>query len=328
MIRPAPCANRDRRRNAHIIVFFIFLVSNIGGALTPLGDPPLFLGYLLGVDFFWPLLNLWAPTAVVASILLALFLLIDTYYYLREGHLKRNPTSDIPFGVDGKFNLLLISVLVVVVLVSGSISSHGVFHVLSVEWSVKELLRDGIVLFILVVSAWLTPTCIHRTNGFDWRPALEAAELFGGVFVTVIPVIAILRAGSDGALAPLLALLSGSDGQPHNFRYFWIAGGLSSLLDNAPTYLVLFQTAGRQANELMRQNAGTLAAISAGSVFIGAATYIRNAPNFMVRAIAVQNGVNMPSFLGYLVWTFAIIIPFLLLVSCLFFRRTLYVRVR
>lgn len=153
MIRPALRANRDRRRSTHVIVFFIFLVSNIGGALTPLGGLPLFPGHPLGVDFFRPLRNCWALTMVVASIFLALFLLINSYYYSREGHLKSNPTSDVPFGVDGKFNLLLISVLVVIVLVSSSISSHGVFHVLSVEWSVKELLRDGIVLLILVVSA-------------------------------------------------------------------------------------------------------------------------------------------------------------------------------
>lgn len=320
MIRPVIRANDDRRHNAHVIVFFIFLVSNIGGALTPLGDPPLFIGYLLGVDFFWPLKHVWAPTLVVTAILLVLFLCIDSYYYAREGHLSRDLTPDAPLGIDGKINLLLLTLLVAVVLASGSISSFGVFHVLSVEVSLKDLSRDSLLLMILVASIKLTPPRVHQANSFDWRPALEVAKLFAGIFVTITPVIAILHAGSRGAMAPLLALLSHADGSPHNFMYFWIAGGLSACLDNAPTYLVLFHAAGGKASELMGTGAATLAAISAGSVFMGAATYIGNAPNFMVKAIAVQNGVNMPSFLGYLAWTGAILIPTFLLVSCLFFR--------
>jgi Na+/H+ antiporter NhaD/arsenite permease-like protein len=320
LIRPVLRANDDRVHNAHVVVFFIFLVSNIGGALTPLGDPPLFLGFLKGVDFFWPLIFLWQPTVLVSAILLALFYGLDRYLYAKEGHLPRDPTPDRALAIDGTLNFALLALLVGVVLASGLLPSFGKFHVFTVEMELKSILRDLALIAIALLSLKLTPQSIRTANKFSWRPALEVATLFAGIFVTIVPVIAILRAGPSGAMAGVHELVTGPGGTPDNAMYFWLTGALSSFLDNAPTYLVFFNAAGGDAQQLMMPLATTLMAISAGAVYMGANTYIGNAPNFMVKSIAEENGIKMPSFFGYMLWSGGFLVPCFLLVHWLFFR--------
>jgi Na+/H+ antiporter NhaD/arsenite permease-like protein len=319
MIRPVMRANDDRRHNVHVIVFFIFLVSNIGGSLTPLGDPPLFLGFLRGVDFFWTTTHLFMETLLAAGLLLALFFVVDLAIYRREGHVKPDPTPDNPVRVVGGFNFLLIFIIITAILMSATVDL-GRITVLGTEVELANALRDLIMIAVTIISLKVTPKANRAENGFAWGPIKEVAKLFAGIFITIIPVLAMLRAGADGAFAPLVALVSNPDGSANNAAYFWLTGGLSSFLDNAPTYLVFFELAGGNPQQLMTAGAMTLTAISAGAVFMGANSYIGNAPNFMVYAIAREGGVKMPSFFGYLLWSGAILIPTFLLLTLLFFR--------
>jgi Na+/H+ antiporter NhaD/arsenite permease-like protein len=319
MIRPVMRANDDRRHNVHVIVFFIFLVSNIGGSLTPLGDPPLFLGFLRGVDFFWTTTHLFMETLLAAGLLLALFFVVDLVIYRREGRVRPDPTPDNPVRVIGGFNFLLIFIIITAILMSATVDL-GRVTVLGTEVELANALRDLIMIAVTIISLKVTPKANRAENGFAWGPIKEVAKLFAGIFITIIPVLAMLRAGADGAFAPLVALVSNPDGSPNNAAYFWLTGGLSSFLDNAPTYLVFFELAGGDPQQLMTAGAMTLAAISAGAVFMGANSYIGNAPNFMVYAIAREGGVKMPSFFGYLLWSGAILVPVFLLLTLLFFR--------
>ncbi len=182
-----------------------------------------------------------------------------------------------------------------------------------------DVARVVALLLLSSLSLMLTPASYRTGNAFTWAPIAEVAKLFAGIFVTIVPVIAMLRAGTDGAFAPVLALVTNGDGSPNNAMYFWLTGGLSSFLDNAPTYLVFFNAAGGDAQQLMGPLATTLAAISAGAVFMGANTYIGNAPNFMVKAIAEEAGIKMPSFFGYMLWSGLILLPCFALVTWLHF---------
>jgi Na+/H+ antiporter NhaD/arsenite permease-like protein len=319
MIRPVLRANDDRRHNAHVVIFFIFLVSNIGGSLTPLGDPPLFLGFLRGVDFFWTTRHLFGETLVVAAVVLAVFFVFDTIVYKREGRARPDPTPDRPVRVTGGFNFLLIAAIIAAILMSATLDL-GRATIFEVELELANLLRDAIMVLVTVLSLALTPRADREANGFSWGPIKEVAKLFAGIFVAIIPVLAMLRAGPDGAFAPLVALVTRPDGSPNNAAYFWLTGGLSSFLDNAPTYLVFFELAGGDPVRLMTSQALTLAAISAGAVFMGANSYIGNAPNFMVYAIARESGVRMPSFFGYMLWSGTVLVPAFLLATVLFFR--------
>jgi len=319
MIRPMIRANDDRLHNVHVFVFFIFLVSNIGGSLTPLGDPPLFLGFLRGVDFFWTTTHLLPETLFVSGILLALFFLVDTVIYRKEGHISPDPTPDNPVRVTGGINFFLIFTIIAAILMSATVDM-GRFTVLGTEVEVANALRDAIMIGVTVLSLAATPKANRIENGFSWGPIKEVAKLFAGIFIAIIPVLAMLKAGANGVFAPLVALVSGPDGSADNAAYFWLTGGLSSFLDNAPTYLVFFELAGGNAQQLMTTGALTLAAVSAGSVFMGANSYIGNAPNFMVYAIAREKGVKMPSFFGYLLWSGGILVPIFLITTLLFFR--------
>lgn len=319
LIRPLIRANDDRRHNVHIVIFFIFLVSNIGGALTPLGNPPIFLGYLMGVDFFWALKSLWAPTAVLSALLLIAFVAVDAYLYRKEGRTKP-VSSESPLYVRGLVNAPLIFLLIAAAVVSGSArSSLGTISVLGavVPWS--GILRDGFLIVLAGASIVLTPDICRKQNEFNWKPVLEIAKLFAGIFITIIPVTAILQANSEGVFAPLFALLGTADA-PNNAAYFWLTGLLSSFLDNAPTYLMFFHAAGGDPEQLMGPMAHTLAAISAGAAFMGGGTYVGNAPNFMVKAIAEHQGVKMPSFFGFMAWSLVFLAPSFILLTFLFFR--------
>jgi len=321
MIRPLIRANDNRPFNVHVVVFFIFLVSNIGGSLTPLGDPPLFVGFLRGVDFFWTTQHLLWQTVFVGGLVLAAFFALDLWFHSKEeGQPKiKDPTPDSKVRIFGSVNFLLLAGVVGAILLSASWKPGVAFTVLNVPVETQNLVRDVIILALAIVSLKITRRDYREANGFAWGPIVEVAKLFAGIFVCIIPVIAILRAGMDGALAPLVSLVTGPDGAPNELAYFWTTGILSSVLDNAPTYLVFFELAGGDPKVLMTDLALTLTAISAGAVFMGANTYIGNAPNFMVYAIARSHGVNMPSFFGYMLWSGAVLIPVFVITGFLFF---------
>jgi len=318
LVRPLIAANRARRHNAHVFVFFIFLVGNIGGALTPLGDPPLFLGFLASVAFFWPAVHLLMPTLVMSGALLAIFIVLDSLLHRRERPLPQlDGTADL--GIEGKHNLALLAAVLGAVLMSGLWHSGVRISPLGADLALENLVRDAPLLGLIALSLRTTRREIYEANSFSWFPILEVAKLFAGLFLTIIPAIAILRAGETGPLAPWVKLLTASGGQAIAAMYFWLTGLLSSVLDNAPTYLIFFNTAGGDAVELMGPLAPTLAAISAGAVFMGANTYVANAPNFMVKSICEASAVRMPSFFGYMAWSVGLLLPLYVALTLIFF---------
>jgi len=326
LIRPILRANEHRANKVHVVVFFIFLVANIGGSLTPLGDPPLFLGFLKGVDFFWPTTHMLMPMLLVSVFLLVLFFAIDSFFYRREdpasvpAEMEVGPGEEPEkLGLDGKINILLLVGIVAAVLLSGVWKPGISFSVFHVDVALQNIARDVLLLGIAGLSILLTSQENRDANGFSWFPIVEVAKLFAAIFVTIVPAIAILKAGTDGAMGVIVSSVSTDAGAPVNYMYFWATGILSSFLDNAPTYLVFFNTAGGDAAILMTEKANTLLAISAGAVFMGANTYIGNAPNFMVRAIAEERGIAMPSFFGFMAWSSVILLPCFVVVSFVFF---------
>ena len=321
MIRPLIRANDNRRHNAHVFVFFIFIVSNAGGSLTPLGDPPLFLGFLKGVDFFWTAQHIFPETLFLVGALLAIFLAIDTVIYRREGVTRADPTPDDPrFGLEGGINLALLGAVVALVLMSGLWKPGTGLEVAGARLGLEQIVRDLGLVVVTVLSLKLTTQAVREANQFNWAPMEEVAKLFAGIFLTIAPVLAMLKAGEQGAFAEVVRAVTGPDSQPLPLMYFWASGLLSSFLDNAPTYLVFFNLAGGDPQVMMTTLAPVLAAISAGSVFMGANSYIGNAPNLMVKAIAEDRGVKMPSFFGYMVWSFGILVPLFVLMSFIWFR--------
>jgi Na+/H+ antiporter NhaD/arsenite permease-like protein len=287
LVRPLLRANARRPNHAHVVIFFIFLVSNIGGALTPLGDPPLFLGYLEGVPFFWTL-HLWPQWLLAVGLVLATFLVLDLWHWRHEA---RHPKEELRFGIGGTLNFVLLGGVVAAVFL-------------------RSPLRETLMAVMAVLSLRLTPPEIRAENGFTFGPIIEVATLFAGIFLTMMPALSILEA--RGAHA----------GLREPWQFFWTTGALSSFLDNAPTYLTFLSTArglGLPA-EVGGLPAHLLAAVSLGAVFMGANTYIGNGPNFMVKAIAEENGVRMPSFLGYMVYSGAVLVPVFIIVTLVFLR--------
>ncbi|MGA0235458.1 MAG: sodium:proton antiporter [Alphaproteobacteria bacterium] len=331
LIRPLCRANDHRKHRVHTIVFFIFLVANIGGSLSPLGDPPLFLGFLKGVSFFWPTQAMFLPMLMLSILLLAIYFVLDTVLSRREG--ETVPMNNIEtgkegekLGLEGSINLLLLAGVVGFVLYSGfaadlpaPFGTKAYFMVYDVDIKVANLIRDVGLVGLAGLSLLLTVNESRRLNGFTWFPIIEVATLFAGIFMTIIPALSILRAGTEGALGWVIAGVTQPDGTPFNAAYFWATGILSSFLDNAPTYLVFFNTAGGDPEQLMGELSQTLLAISAGAVFMGAVTYIGNAPNFMVRSIAEDRGIKMPSFFGYMAWSVGILMPLFVVVTFIFF---------
>ena len=330
MIRPVLRANASRKKKVHIICFFIFLVANIGGSLTPLGDPPLFLGFLHGVPFFWTMCLL-PHMLLVSVLLLVMFFFLDTFYYRREKPevTPSKKEEKEPIRVEGWHNFFFLAGVVAAVLMSG-ILKLGDVTVLGIAIPKQSLLRDFLMILMGILSLVSTKAYLREANEFSWFPIKEVAYLFAGIFMTIIPALAILQAGSEGALAFLLRAVK----EP--YHYYWITGVLSSFLDNAPTYLTFFNSAlGKlqipepMVKEALGYVAGVkdnpefiqyLKAISAGAVFMGANTYIGNAPNFMVKSIAEEAGIAMPSFFGYLVkYSIPILIPLFVIVTFIFF---------
>ena len=308
LIRPMLRANSERRRKAHVVVFFIFIVSNAGGLLTPLGDPPLFLGFLRGVPFLWTL-HLWKIWLLVNGFLLVLFFMIDSAIFRKEdlerpGDLDKIAVEhEVPVSIAGRRNFIYLAAMVLVLLASGTFS---------LPIGVLELA----MLSMAALSWWTTPRSYRKENDFSWAPIAEVAVLFAGIFATMMPALEILNArGAElGATRP--------------WQFFWASGLLSSFLDNAPTYLTfastasgLLGTSGSNLLELLAHPSGPalLSAVSAGSVLMGANTYVGNGPNFMVKAIAEQSGVRMPNFFHYMAWSGAVLIPLFVAVTFLFF---------
>lgn len=319
LIRPVLRANENREYRVHVVVFFIFLVANIGGGLTPLGDPPLFLGFLKGVSFFWTIQHMLPEVLFACGVLLTMFYFLDSYFYRKEGARVLDTSHDTPLKIYGLWNLLGLAAIIGGVLLSGIWKPGISFNVMGTHVELQNIARDVILLAVTALSLKLTPKQIRAGNDFNWGPIAEVGKLFAAIFVTIAPVIAILRAGEAGQLAAVVRLVTGADGQPIDGMYFWMTGMLSGFLDNAPTYLVFFNMASGDAQHLMHDMASTLVAISAGSVFFGALSYIGNAPNFMVKAIAEQRGVKMPSFFGYIAWSAVCLLPLFLLMTFTFF---------
>jgi Na+/H+ antiporter NhaD/arsenite permease-like protein len=301
LIRPLLRINRVRTNTAHLVVFFIFTVSNLGGLLTPLGDPPLFLGYLNGVPFSWTL-SLWPEWLVANGLVLLIFLIWDTLAYRKEPiapSLPARPDRQ-PLRLEGWINLLFLASILAAVLVQTWLPPFG---------------GAAIMVAMGLLSLWLTPGLLRKANGFTWEPLSEVAILFAGIFVTMVPALALLsRHGKElGVSRP--------------WEYFWLTGLLSSCLDNAPTYLT-FATMAAGSTDFLRlvedrvvglDGPHVLAAISCGAVFLGALTYIGNGPNFMVKAIAHEAGFPTPSFFGYLAWSSVILLPVFVLITFVFF---------
>jgi len=324
LIRPLLRANKERRHKAHSVIFFIFIVSNCSGLLTPLGDPPLFLGFLKGVDFAWTL-RLWPEWLLVISALLTLFYGFDSYWFHQEhletkNILKRNDgyLSE-RFGILGRRNFILLGLVVGVILISGyriyplagpAILGEPYGSVLSKIFQVLAMS------LLAAISFKMTPKHVHEKNHFGFGPILEVAILFSGIFLTMIPALLILE--TQGAKLHVTEA----------WQFYWASGFLSSFLDNAPTYLTFtslakgaLQLSGEGLSGLMHHPAGAVAlrAISCGAVMMGANTYIGNGPNFMVKAIAEHAGVKMPGFFSYMIWSVGILVPLFLLVTRIFF---------
>ncbi|MBM4014007.1 MAG: sodium:proton antiporter [Planctomycetes bacterium] len=316
LIRPLLRANAVRKKKVHVVVFFIFVVSNCGGLLTPLGDPPLFLGFLRGVPFGWTF-NLWKEWALVNGALLVIFHFLDAWFFHREDVQDKSADLDEavekarePFGIEGGANFLLLLGVVGVIYASGEYADR-LPHFLQ-AWG-----QPLAMALLAVVSLKLTPKAIHLKNQFSFVPIVEVAALFIGIFLAMIPALKILN-----AKGPELGVTSARS-------FFWATGVLSSFLDNAPTYLTFASVAaglkGLSPENLAKYLAlgeeavKILAAISCGAVMMGANTYIGNGPNFMVKAIAEQSGVKMPSFFGYMGWSIAVLIPLFAVITLVFF---------
>ena len=325
LIRPLIKANHWRKNKVHIIVFFIFLVSNIGGSLTPIGDPPLFLGFLKGVDFTWTLKHMFFPMLIVASILLLIFYFIDNHFYKKASNINIETDAKVSIEIEGKFNFILIGIIIAAVILSGLEN----FQSSAISYKDENIMTVGILIQILILgivtlfSLYYTSTDIRQKNAFSWEPIKEVTKLFATIFLTMIPAITMLKHFNDTSspLHSISTLIKDSEGNNIEYMYFWLTGILSAFLDNAPTYLVFFETArtGQNVQWLMNAGSQTLLAISCGAVFMGAMSYIGNAPNFMVKSISEENDIKMPSFFGYMLWSISILIPIFVIINFIIF---------
>ncbi|MHA1558954.1 MAG: sodium:proton antiporter [Alphaproteobacteria bacterium] len=313
MIKPFIRMNRFRKHKIHHIVFFIILVTNVSGCLTPLGDPPLFLGYLHGVPFFWPLINLFVPFLLIFILLLGIYFVIDSFFFNKENKevFAKTPHKLLIGGVSNIF--LLTSIIIV--LVSSRFVAGDNITIFSFSVTLREIVREAGLLIIILLTFIKNRRLVKR-RGISLEPMSEVIRVFAVIFVTITPVSIALFEGLNGPFATLLTITKDSNHLP--FIYFWLTGLLSAFLDNAPTYLLFFGLASGNPLVLTTTLKSILVAISLGSVMMGALTYIGNAPNLMVRAIAKQSGVDMPDFLEYMLWSWLILIPVFLVLSFCF----------
>ena len=326
MVRPVIKMNSWRRRKSHIMIFFIFMVSNMGGCLTPIGDPPLLMGFMRGVPFFWSL-HLFPVLIFNMVILLFVFYHLDKRNYRRDIAEGRKPDISKPgteFRIDGLHNIIFLIMIVAAVILSGVLpgmpafqdaagNARGIHIFGEVSLSFPSLIEIVLILLAAFLSFKTTDKEVRVKNHFTWGAIKEVAVLFIGIFITMQPALMLLK-----AVGPNLGIT-----EP--YQMFWATGALSSFLDNTPTYLVFLTTAGTLgftggiATTLGTLPAKMLSAISCGAVFMGANTYIGNAPNFMVKSISDENGVNMPSFFGYMLWSVAVLIPVFIIDMFVFF---------
>ena len=323
LIRPFLKANSYRKERTFMVVFFIFLVANVGGSLTPLGDPPLFLGFLRGVPFLWTF-KLFPQILLVVSIILIIYFIMDTWHFRKEG-LRGAPDDGVkePLKIEGMHNFIFLAAIIGAVLMSGVVN-WGDVTIFGIHRTIQDVARDAILLLITLLSLTTTRKEIREDNEFTWFPMKEVAILFIGIFLTMMPCLKILQAGSKGGLAFLTETVQDP------VHYFWITGILSSFLDNAPTYLTFLSSLlgkfypginGQEAiKSLIIDNVVYLKALSAGAVFFGAVSYIGNAPNFMVRSIAEETGTPMPSFFGYIIkYSLPILIPVFIIITLIYY---------
>lgn len=321
LIRPILQANKNRQYKIHVIIFFIFLVANIGGGLTPLGDPPLFLGFLEGVSFFWTLQYMFMPVLITSGILLMLFYLIDSKLFEKEG-IQVQPLKSNHITIKGQFNFILIGIVLIDIIMSGFWNPNIYFKVHNTNIALENVFRDLIFLVIIFISLKWTPKTLREENQFNWEPILEVAKIFLGIFFTITPVILILQSPEHPATKFIMSFAHDDTGAPINIIYFWITTTLSAFLDNAPTYLVFFNMAMGDNPEgvqyLMNTIPTTLLTISMATVFTGPLTYIANAPNFMIKSIAEQQGIKMPTFFGYAFIAIGTLLPIYILLNVIF----------
>lgn len=315
IINPLLHANAHRTHKVHLPLFLILLVANASGALTPLGNPPLYLGFLEGVPFFWTTRHLWQPLMILSACMLGAFYLLDRA--LAQADPPSPPKARL--RIRGWGNAVLILLTGATVLAQGTVDA-GRVTLAGQPVAVMRIAAVAIFVAITAVSAAFTPRAIRRANDFAWAPMIEVAELFLAIFITITPVLEMLHAGANGPFAPVLRLTADAAGQPRPVAYFWLAGLLSAFLDNAPTYLVFFNTANLNPANLSAEQVRILAALSAGAVFFGGLTYIGNAPNMMIRGVAAHRGVRMPGFFGFMLLAACVAVPVFVLLTALFFR--------
>ena len=323
LIRPLINANKWRKHKLHTVLFFIFIVANIGGSLTPLGNPPVLMGFISKIPFFWPTVHLFAPTALATVILLVMYFIVDTILHKKET--ATPPPSSTSFSLEGKWNfILLIGVVAAVMVSSMDLGVAFTLHYVHMPMGTFiELVAFGLITYI---SVRITSKAVRESNNFTWHPIIEVGKIFAAIFVCMAPLIAMLRAGADGPMNFIIQSLSSPDGTPLNGMYYWLSGGLSAFLDSAPAYLVFFNTAAAPAAAMGMEPhtfmltvlPNTLFAITVGASFMGAISYIGNAPNMMIKAIAEENDIKMPSFFGYVGWAILVLAPVFILIQYIF----------
>ena len=302
-LRPFLEMNSERKNKSHLIIFFIFLVSNIGGLLSPLGDPPLLLGYLHGVEFLWFAKNLTPSWIIYVSVCLTVLSVIDFFVLKKEKFLSEYQKPSIE--ISGILNIILIISSVFVLFINLD------FSILLFNLEIPPIgIKNIILLFFCIISKMYA----NKSEKIDYAPFKEVARTFLVIFIVIAPVLFILSENSTSIQEFMHTISKGKD---QSFIYFWLCGTASSFLDNAPSYLLFFNMAGGNPDELMYTYANILKSISVSSVVMGSMTYIGNAPNMMVRAISEKQGVKMPSFIGYMLWSGLIILPASIIISLL-----------
>ncbi|MBS0185271.1 MAG: sodium:proton antiporter [Proteobacteria bacterium] len=309
-IKPFLNVNKERISKKHLVIFLIILVGNIGGSLTPLGDPPLFLGYLKGIDFFWVPKNLSGPFFMMMLPLLGLFYGIDYFYWKKERlDLRSFEKGNFTFHLKGHINFLFLGGVILLLLASKRWENFGFITVFNISITISALLRDGGLLFLSLLSWIMTPKIYRLHNKFSWAPLCDIAKVFLSLFIILIPVFILLETKVN--FMELFQVFGFSEKQNMAPFYFWSTGLLSAFLDNAPTYLVFLKTTGMNVKMLMVEGSKNLLAISCGAVFMGALTYIGNAPNFLAKDIAEEEHIEMPGFFNYMAWVSLILLPLL-----------------
>lgn len=314
LIRPFLRLNNYRKYRTHLAIFFIILVANIGGIASPIGDPPLFLGYLEGIDFFWPIKNLWMYLIGTLTVVCAIFFCIDKYLWRKEemskeGEIRNGPGEFVV--LHGKRNIVLLMAILACLILC---NFKGAFNLFGLEVKYSALLRDGILLIICFIGSKFPSQLAHKKNEFSYLPLTEVVETFFAIFLTVTPVLDMLTLGKNGPFAWVFNWIA-QDGDISIIKSFWSCGLLSSVLDNSPTFLIFFYMAGGNALTLMTEHTHLLGAIMMAAVFMGALTYIGNAPNFVVKSIANSYGVKVPGFLKYTSIVCCILFPVFTVIS-------------